>query len=213
MMRKLKINQKIEVEFESDTYPDIYLSKVADFVDAGIVITGLYQHGAPLAVKKDDIIHVYFTTDRAAYEFKSAVLQRIKEPLPFILIKRPEKLKRIQRRDYFRLELDGIVKLHQEKKDGSIDKKEVKLIDISGGGLQIKTKLKLEEGNEIKISFKKLLELDELIKGKIVRKRKENFEIYKYGIQFIDISDREREKIIQWIFGLQRKLRKKGLGR
>lgn len=212
-MRKLKINQKIEVEFESDTYPDIYLSKVADFVDAGIVITGLYQHGAPLAVKKDDIIHVYFTTDRAAYEFKSAVLQRIKEPLPFILIKRPEKLKRIQRRDYFRLELDGIVKLHQEKKDGSIDKKEVKLIDISGGGLQIKTKLKLEEGNEIKISFKKLLELDELIKGKIVRKRKENFEIYKYGIQFIDISDREREKIIQWIFGLQRKLRKKGLGR
>lgn len=213
MMQKLKINQKVEVEFEEDTYPDIYLSKVADFVDAGIVITGLYQHGAPLAVKKDDIIHVYFTTDRAAYEFESVVLQRIKEPLPFILIKEPEKLNRIQRRDYFRLELDGIVELQQEKKDGSVNKKEVKLVDISGGGLQIKTKFNLEAGNKIKISFKKLLKLDNLIKGKIVRKSKEDFEVYKYGIEFIDISDSDREKIIQWIFNLQRKLRKKGLGR
>jgi len=213
MMKKLKINQKIEVEFELDDYPEIYLSKIADFVDAGIVITGLYQHGAPLAVKKNDIIYVYFTTDRAAYEFKSVILQRIKEPLPFILIKRPEELKRIQRRDYFRLELDGIVELHQEKKDGSIEKKEVKLMDISGGGIQIKTKLKLKEGDQIKISFKKLIKLDKLIKGKIVRKRKENFEVYKYGIEFIDISDRNREMIIQWIFNLQRKLRQKGLGR
>jgi len=59
MMKKLKINQKIEVEFELDDYPEIYLSKIADFVDAGIVITGLYQHGAPLAVKKNDIISPY----------------------------------------------------------------------------------------------------------------------------------------------------------
>lgn len=212
-MSKLKINQKVEVEFEEDTYPDIYLSKVADFVDAGIVITGLYQHGAPLAVKKDDIIYVYFTTDRAAYEFKSVILQRIKEPIPFILIKKPEKLNRIQRRNYFRLELDGIVGLHQEKKDGSTNKKEVKLVDISGGGLQIKTKLKLEEGDQIKISFKKLIKLDNLIKGEIVRKSKENFEVNNYGIEFIDIIDSDREKIIKWIFNLQRKLRKKGLER
>jgi len=213
MMKKLKINQKVEVEFEEDTYPDIYLSKVADFVDAGIVITGLYQHGAPLAVKKGDVIHVYFTTDRAAYEFKSVVLQRIKEPLPFILIQESEKLNRIQRRDYFRLDIDGIVDLHQEKKDGSTNKKEVKLVDVSGGGLQIKTKLNFEKGNEIKISFKRLLNLDDLIKGKIVRKTKENFEVNKYGVEFIDISNSDREKIIQWIFNLQRKLRQKGLGR
>jgi c-di-GMP-binding flagellar brake protein YcgR len=86
-------------------------------------------------------------------------------------------------------------------------------MDISGGGIQIKTKLKLKEGDQIKISFKKLIKLDKLIKGKIVRKRKENFEVYKYGIEFIDISDRNREMIIQWIFNLQRKLRQKGLGR
>lgn len=213
MMDKLKVNQKVEVEFKSNKYPDIYLSKVADFVDAGIVITGLYQHGTPLAAKKGDKINVYFTTDRAAYEFESVVLQRIKKPIYFILIEEPEELKRIQRRDYFRLELDGIVKVHKEKKDGSIIKKEAHLIDISGGGVQIKAKQDFAEGDLIKISFRNLLNMNELIKGEIVRKTKDDFETYRYGIKFIDINPGEREKIIQWIFNLQRQLRKKGLGK
>ena len=46
-------------------------------------------------------------------------MQRIKKPIYFILIEEPEELKRIQRRDYFRLDLDGVIKLHKEKKDGS----------------------------------------------------------------------------------------------
>lgn len=213
MMDKLKVNQKIEVEFKSDKYPDIYLSKVADFVDAGIVITGLYQHGTPIAVKKGDKINVYFTTERAAYEFESTVLQRIKKPIYFILIEEPEELKRIQRRDYFRLDLDGVIRLHKEKKDGSVMKKEAQLLDVSGGGVQIKTKKEFAEGDIIKLSFKNLLNLNELIKGEVVRKSKDDFKTYRYGIKFIDIKQGEREKIIQWIFSLQRQLRKKGLGK
>ncbi|KXS49945.1 c-di-GMP-binding flagellar brake protein YcgR, contains PilZNR and PilZ domains [Halanaerobium congolense] len=212
MMDKLKVNDKIEVEFKSDKYPDIYLSKVADFVDAGIVITGLYKHGTPLAVKKGDKINVYFTTERAAYEFESVVLQRIKKPIYFILIKEPKELKRIQRRDYFRLELDRIMKVHKEKKDGSVMKKEAHLLDISGGGVQIKAKEEFAEGDIIKLSFGSLLNMSELIKGKIVRKSKDDFETYRYGVEFVDINAGEREKIIQWIFSLQRQLRKKGLG-
>lgn len=210
MMEKLKINQKIEVEFKSAKYSDIYLSKVADFVKSGIVITGLYEHGTPLSANKGDKIKVYFTTERAAYEFDSVVLQRIKKPIYFILIKRPEEFKRIQRRDYFRLELDSIVKIQREKKNGSAKKREVRMLDISGGGIQIKTKADYDEGDLIKISFKNLLDLSDLVKGEIVRKEKESFDSYKYGVKFIDLNRADREKIIQWIFSLQRQLRKKG---
>lgn len=213
MMEKLKINQKVEVEFKSAKYSDIYLSKVADFVKSGIVITGLYEHGTPLSANKGDEIIVYFTTDRAAYEFESVVLQRIKKPIYFILIEEPEELKRIQRRDYFRLELDSIVKIQQEKKNGSVKKREVKMLDISGGGIQIRTKEQYDLDDKIKISFNRVLNLSDLVKGEIVRKQKDNFDSYRYGIKFIDLNRADREKIIQWIFSLQRKLRKKGLKR
>lgn len=212
-MNKLKINQKVEVEFKSNKYPDIYLAKVADFVDSGIVITGLYQQGTPLTVNRNDNIHVYFTTDRAAYEFETVVLQRLKKPIYFILIKEPEELKRIQRRDYFRLEFEGAVKLHKEKADGAVKEKGVKLIDLSGGGIQIKTKAEFKVGELVKISFKKILKLSELVQGEIVRKKKNTLNSYRYGIKFVDLDRRDREKIIQWIFNMQRQLRKKGLGK
>lgn len=213
MMKNLKINQKIEVEFESNVYSNIYLSKVADFVDKGIIITGLYQKGSPLVVKKNDIIYVSFTTNRAAYEFKSVILKTTRKPLPLILIKKPDKLKRIQRRNYFRMEACRIVDLYQEKKDGEIKKKKAELIDVSGGGVKIKIKSKLKKNKEIKISFKRILKIDELIKGKIVRTKKVSHRYYQYGIKFIDINPVAREKIIQWTFDLQRQYMKKGLER
>lgn len=212
-MKELEINKKVEIEVLSGTYQGNYLSKVADFMDEGIIITGLYREGAPLPIRLNQPINVYYTTDRAAYKFNSKILKRTNKPIPLLLIERADSVTRIQRRDFFRLDVTGVVYVYKMIEGKNYPKKvaEARLLDISGGGIQMQLKKKFEKGEEILLSLKNILSPKEFIKSKIVRIKKENAELYNYGVQFREIKTEQREEIIQWIFAYQRKSRKKGL--
>ncbi|ADO76721.1 flagellar brake protein [Halanaerobium praevalens] len=212
-MKELNVNQKLEIEILSGTYQGNYLTKVADFLDEGIIITGLYREGAPLPVRLKQPIIVYYTTDRAAYKFKSKILKRTNKPIPLLLIESSDSVTRIQRRDYFRLDVTGTVDVYkmQPKKGYPRKLSEARLLDISGGGIQMQLKKKFELGEELLISLKDILPPKEFIKSEIVRVQKENEELYNYGVNFLEVEAEQREEIIQWIFAYQRKTRKKGL--
>lgn len=212
-MKELEINQKLEIEIKSGSYAGNYLSKVADFLEEGIIITGLYREGAPLPVRLNRSINVYYTTDRAAYKFKSKVLKRTNKPIPLLLIEKSDNVKRIQRRNYFRLEVSGTVGLYQLPEEGEAPRKltTARLLDISGGGLRLQTKLKFEKGEEIMLALENILSPDDFIKAEIVRSKRENENLFDYGTEFLEIEEEQREEIIQWIFSYQRKNRKKGL--
>lgn len=212
-MKELEINQKLEIEVLSGTYQGNYLSKVADFIEAGVIITGLYREGAPLPIRLKQPINVYYTTDRAAYKFKSKILKRTNKPIPLLLIERSDSVNRIQRRDFFRLDVTGKVDIYKMISNKSYPKKvaAARLLDISGGGIQMQLQKKLEKGEEILLSLKNILRPKEFIKSKIVRVKKENNEVYNYGVKFKEIEKEQREEIIKWIFAYQRQSRKKGL--
>jgi len=212
-MKELEVNQKLEIEVLSGSYQGNYLSKVADFLEAGVVITGLYREGAPLPLRLNQPVNVYYTTDRAAYKFKSKILKRTNKPIPLLLIERSDSVTRIQRRDYFRLDVTVTVDVYQMVDDQKYPKKisAARLLDISGGGIQMQLKKKFDKGEEILICLKNILAPKEFIKAKIVRSQRENDELNNYGVQFIEIEREQREAIIQWIFAYQRKSRKKGL--
>jgi c-di-GMP-binding flagellar brake protein YcgR len=212
-MKELEVNQKLEIEVLSGSYQGNYLSKVADFLEAGIIITGLYREGAPLPLRLNQPVSVYYTTDRAAYKFKSKILKRTNKPIPLLLIERADSVTRIQRRDYFRLDVTALVDVYKMKDDKKYPKKisEARLLDISGDGIQMQLKKNFKKGEEILISLKNILPPKEFIRAKIVRIQKENNELNNYGVQFLEIEEEQREEIIQWIFTYQRKSRKKGL--
>jgi c-di-GMP-binding flagellar brake protein YcgR len=212
-MKDLEINQKLEIEVLKGSYQGTYLSKVADLIDAGVIITGLYREGAPLPIRLNQQINVYYTTERASYKFESKILKRTNKPIPLLLIEKADSAIRIQRRDYFRLEVTGVVDIYKKIDDKSDPKKisEARLLDISGGGIQIQSKNNFEKEEEILLNLKNILDPKKLIKSKIVRKQKENDILYNYGVEFIDIEEEKKEEIIQWIFAYQRKNRKKGL--
>lgn len=212
-MKELEINQKLEIEVLSGTYQGNYLSKVADFIEAGVIVTGLYREGAPLPIRLEQPINVYYTTDRAAYKFKSKILKRTNKPIPLLLIERSDSVNRIQRRDFFRLDVTGKVDIYKMISNKSYPKKvaAARLLDISGGGIQMQLQKKLEKGEEILLSLKNILRPKEFIKSKIVRVKKENNEVYNYGVKFKEIEKEQREEIIKWIFAYQRQSRKKGL--
>lgn len=212
-MKELEINQKVEVEVLTGTYQGNYLSKVADFVEEGVIITGLYREGSPLPIRLNQSVNVYYTTDRAAYKFESQILKRTNKPIPLLLIEAADSVTRIQRRDYFRLDVTGTVDVYKIIEDKNYPKKvaEARLLDISGGGIRIQLKKKFEKGEEILINLKNILKPKEFIKSKIMRINRENNEIYNYGVEFLKIEEEQREEIIQWIFAYQRKSRKRGM--
>lgn len=208
MMKMPEINQKLEIEILTGLYKGKYLSKVADIKKGGILVTGLYREGSPLPVRLKQDIEVYFTTERAAYKFKSRVKKRLKEPFPLLYIKKPENIIRIQRRDYFRLEVSGQINIYSPEEEKLM---EARLLDISGGGLKIEVDKYLDKGEKIKVELKNILKKKELVSASVVRSHKKDHKSWELGIQFEDIKENLREEIIQWIFAYQRKNRKKGL--
>jgi c-di-GMP-binding flagellar brake protein YcgR len=90
--------------------------------------------------------------------------------------------------------------------------KEGLMIDISGGGMKFKSDHNLSEGENIVLYFQ--LEGEQFaLKGNIVHRQVDIIKdkaLYSYGVQFTDITDNMREKLIKKVFVLMRKNKIKG---
>ncbi len=208
----LKVNQKIEIEINSGPYQGTHQSKISEINKKNIKVLIPYNKGEILPLRKDLKLIIYTTGDTAVYKFKSTIIDRIKEPIPLLVIKHPVKVKRIQRRDFFRLDIIRKVKYCRINQKGEeIDTyKETTTSDISGGGVKIILNNTLNLDTLIKM-YLDISEIEDIpIKGKVVQ-------LYKLangkaaGVEFVDLDTRTRDYIIGWIFDRQRELRKKGL--
>jgi len=205
-------------------------SKIEWVEDDDVFIIGapIYERNVyPLNV--GSVVNVYVfqikkrTKETDLYVCKAEVLERKNiQGIPMLKMKALSSLNRIQRRQFYRYECMLPVEYREvkEKKSGhQTDVKETPMLktltkDISGGGLCIVLEEKVEKGTILDM----IVELEEnekvSFKGKVIRiDRTLNSDKYKYeaGIVFQTIDEKEREKIIKFIFSEQRKLIEKGL--
>lgn len=89
-------------------------------------------------------------------------------------------------------------------------------MDLSGGGVFLRSTVKLEKGQDILTTFS-LKNNDFEIKSKIMRvieTARGRKRYYKYGVLFIDIEESYRRNVISYVFDIEReniqKLRRKG---
>jgi c-di-GMP-binding flagellar brake protein YcgR len=208
----LKINQRIHLIVEEGPYKGTYLSKVADIEDDNIRVTPLYLKGVLLPVKINLPINILFVGSNAAYLLETRIIGRQREPVALLNLKKTGEIERLQRRDYFRVEVRRGIKyrlLDQEMEPIS-DFKETLSCDLSGNGIRLIIDQELPGEGLLEI-YLHLPEIEDIpIYGKIVR-------LYKLadgmavGVRFIEVSTYVQEQIITWIFAYQRELRKKGL--
>lgn len=116
---------------------------------------------------------------------------------------------RQQRRKWFRLRTDLLIKWIQSKRStvvGEAHYRKDHLLDISGGGLSFKTSSFLSEGDDltflIDIGGKKPLTL----KGRVLRVQEASAynQEYMVAIQFGDLLTGERDRLVSWIIKGQR---------
>lgn len=207
-IRLLKIEQKIKLDTGGSKE---CLSKVADVTGDGIIILPPVYKGRARKVEIGDSILVTFWTRSNLFKFKSQVRGIIESPIASILIDKPGDVARIQRRQYYRMAISNIP-FYYAKGTISGEFAEGRLHDISGGGLSftVRGDDSLDEATNLTIKLT-LSNGDIRMKGQITRRillEKGKKNLYRYCVEFVNIDEVVRDKIIRFVFDKQAEERK-----
>ncbi|NLB88476.1 MAG: PilZ domain-containing protein, partial [Syntrophomonadaceae bacterium] len=141
------------------------------------------------------------------YACSVKIISKQISPIPLLKVSKPDKIVRIQKRDWVRLPHNTVVKY---KLAGyNVDYFETRSIDISGGGILLQTNHPIDINETLEIIFS----LDNITistTSKVVRCTPAD-NSYRVALKFNEISETERDKIVGFIFQKQREFIKKGL--
>lgn len=206
------LNAKVDIGGNS------YSSYIEDIDKESIYLATPIENGVPVMVRKKDDIKVAVHKSGAMYEFKAKVQDVYTRPLPMIKIPKPKKAKKIQRRNFFRLEKTLPVEFYVLDENGEkeiSENKEAVILDISGGGVRLSTPEIIPVGSYIEITIYFDDESGESVTcvGEVVYSRNvetERVKTYHYGVSFVALPTTTQDRIVQYTFEEQRKMRKKG---
>ncbi len=164
-------------------------------------------------IQPGELLFVSFSDKDARYDMQGTVTDRFKEgDLAFVRVNRITEIVRTQRREDFRLEvvLDIDLERMLEKNERFFTHVvKARTIDLSGGGSALYCDEYIPEGEKIVAG----LPIGE--KGGLVYvnseirwiRRGEPEASYKYfvGLKFLFKQNTDKEKVVKYIFGLQRK--------
>lgn len=218
----LLINNKIEVIWERQTFK----SNIQDVNEELFYISIPTKDGEYIPLRTGDLAEVIYYQDLNIFQFDAKVVGRKKDGIPLIILEIPETYKVVQRRQYYRVvKLDYLTDVNFEKlapgdvyksnrikrpRDTSKVLQKVVLLDLSGGGMRIKVEQPIEHGDILHF-FLNTMKGEVEIYGKVVRVERDEQRFYVCGIYFLDLTNLEREKIIQYTFEIMRNQRSKGL--
>ncbi len=206
------INKKLEILVDEKYFS----SNIQDVTDEYIAISIPINSGEYIPLSKGTAIDVIYYEEENLYKFQSSVIGRKFENIPILLIAKPKDVKKIQRRKYVRIPIICTIKYVNLKNAPKTDPKTIKnseymkalLLDLSGGGLKVKTsvEVKLDEFLLVSLNINKE---DILIVGQAKRIIKDDEGRFDCGLSFEFLDTLTREKIIKLIFQLMREQMKK----
>lgn len=212
------INNKIEIDFNDEAYK----SNIQDVTDEYLGISIPVSDGKYLPLARGERVTVTYYYGKDIFRFDTIVIGRKVEKILIIMLKKPEKVILVQRRNFARVPLIINVccaLISTDKNINNIGDNQIEFfdaysLDISGGGMRVvidrKYEKKTQRGNILMVT----IPLDDeniTIQGKIVRieddKRNPNIVC---GLTFLDLDKKIREDIIKIVFHKMRDQMKKG---
>ena len=205
----LKVNSRIEVVADEKSYKAL----IIDIEDDNIKINIPVRNDEYLMLYKDDKIEINsYLDDGKCFNYYCNVISKGKDNnVIYYKLTLPYDVRRIQRRNFFRVNLleEVTYKNRTNKTEKEIEELPYKsgiMIDLSGGGLKVRTKEKLK-GNDIIVMRIKMTGIEVKLKGQIVRIETSIDNNFLYGVKFLDITEMESDKIIRELFEIMRKQR------
>ncbi|TFZ39937.1 PilZ domain-containing protein [Soehngenia longivitae] len=218
------VNSSVELTLADN---EIFKGLIYDIVDDNIYVTSTSDSKDFKLIKVGEKVSGIANDGVNSFSFDAIVSERKRLEFPTYILSDITNIKKIQRRQYARVNNMKEIRFSDHsfllKKDDldlnlfSLEKvkeylKEGLMIDLSGGGMKFKSDHNLSEGENIVLYFQ--LEGEQFaLKGNIVHRQVDIIKdkaLYSYGVQFTDITDNMREKLIKKVFVLMRKNKIKG---
>ena len=211
---KLMINELVKVRIPDGKNPGNYYSRIEDAVKKMLIMTLPADNGAPLTIQPDQKLGFSLVREGSAYSFNGFVDSISKEPQPVVTIIISSAIKRIQRRQDYRVKclipLEVVATLSETS--GGLHKAKLHLktntYDLSASGVSLRTSTAIAVGTlpVIKIS---------LPDGAPPMKTScrvvhcfaapENQNKFHVGIQFLKLEEDNRARLVRFIYRAQSK--------
>lgn len=205
----LDINQKIEV-IKGDIN---FKSLITDVSENGIKINIPISGGEYLFVSKGEELEINtYAGDGKCFRFNTKVIDKIKEDnIPCYTLSEPYNVKKIQRRNFFRVDVYNNVQVKNISGLAESNYNEVKfidtlMVDLSAGGARIITHERYKEKDLLLIRMN-IKDSEFRLKADVIRSEEKDNNQNVYGIKFLDITQSQADKIIEQLFEIMRKRR------
>jgi c-di-GMP-binding flagellar brake protein YcgR len=219
---KPAINELLQVQLQDDPNPSTYRSRIENIVEEKLVATWPTAGGIRLPLHADQMLNFSLVRDGNPYAFTGLVDSTASDPLPQITVILNSELHKVQRRQNYRIkslvptELLGEIPVELMGSVSSASGKHGPIpifirtttYNISAGGIAIRNPKGVPEGTllEAKIG---LPDKEPTIKVpcRVVYNEPsvDNPELHQIGIQFLAISEKERARIVRYIYRTQLK--------
>lgn len=214
-VKDLRINQLIEISLDEDeTEYKNMASRIEEITDEHLHVAVPMRKGEliPLRVRQHLDINILFKGK--SYMFKTVIAARRLKPFPVLIIAKPDQFTEIQRRQWVRVPAKLGLRFREINAAKSQAPYIGETIDISGGGLLFSTAdpVEAEQLVELEITLPGLTPI--FCQAQILRileKPKKERLNSKVILEFTEISEAQRDRIISFIFEKQREWIRKGL--
>ncbi len=208
----IQVNNRIEVDLADDERKVFGHSLIQEvFNDSFSIMTPIYE-GHSLNYRINDEVIVSVLINNVRYSFKTTVINIVKDiNLRLLVLEMPRELQPADRRNLVRIKTLLPIKytiIDPEQLDtwrNFEPDNETYLTDLSGNGLSISLEKSLISGVLIVLNLNLGNGTEMKILGEVVRCEKLNKQ-YRTGIKFKDITERQEDLIISYVFQCLRKI-------
>ncbi|MGI5839564.1 MAG: flagellar brake protein [bacterium] len=220
----LKLNQRLELFVDEDPGKGRYASYVVDIAEDRITAAAPMSGNRIIALPAGTRLQVIYVDDSGVYGYPAQVTGKKRDTTPLLILVRCGPVEKVQRRNFVRLDISlpiRYIALSDKKNAGKVAPEENlsrpgRIIDISGGGIQIATSERMRLQTILQLDFQLPRGLRIQASGMIVRRLpapatgKSQREYY-YGIRFEGLPALIQDELVKHIFAEQMLLRRKGL--
>lgn len=210
-MEQLKINDTVQVIIPPGSlYSGQYKSRIEDITKDTVSIGIPLKDGSIIPLHVGETVLYCKTTENGVFVYQSKIISRQAGPLPVLVMTKPHKTDKVQRRNFYRFSIflgTQYTKLLPDVPMSDLVWHEGKLKNMSGGGICLVVS---EEGMVAGDQLFVDLPLDQDIIRTKVEIRRVSTEgqykdrVYVLGCQFQNLPRGHQERIIQFIFTKQR---------
>lgn len=211
----LQIGSRVIVIKNTEKDKNEYTSQIESVDGKNIRILAPMYKSALIKLHEGLSINLTVFSDGKLYRFNAVVDKNVSEGfLHYVDITATSKIEKIERRDYFRIQMmkDILVRKKEDTNEEYNAEEYIKavLVDLSGGGMQFSAREKFEVDDEMEIKID-IGGKETLLMGIILNViKQEEVKTYRYGVQFKDMDRMLREKIVTYVFKVQREQLNKG---